>query len=89
MQKQRQKVVKSVKKWDLIGYIYDYVYRVVMLAVVILQLISMEPNSSEQLVILSSSHMNRAKPGNGVMLMRCSWNNLGNKKIMDTTKKVY
>jgi hypothetical protein len=59
MQKQRQKVVKSVKRWDHIGYIYDYVYPAVMLAVVILQLIGMgEPNTSEQLAILSLSHMN-------------------------------
>jgi hypothetical protein len=33
-------------------------YPAVMLAVVILQLIGMEPNTSEQLVILSLSHMN-------------------------------
>jgi hypothetical protein len=51
----------------MIGYTYDYVYHVVMLAAVTLPKISMEPNTSGQLVILSLSHLNPAKIGNGVM----------------------
>jgi hypothetical protein len=45
--------VKSVKKLDLTGYIYVYVYHVVMWAVVILLQINMEQNTSNQPVIQS------------------------------------
>ena len=46
-------VVKSVCKWVLIGFNYDYVCHVVMLAAVILLLINMEQNISKILDILS------------------------------------
>jgi hypothetical protein len=42
-------------KWDLIGYIYGFVYHVVMLYAVILQKINMALNTSKQQLILSSS----------------------------------
>ena len=54
----KTKGCEKCEKMGSYGYIYDYVYPAVMLAVVILQLIGMEPNTSEQLVILSLSHMN-------------------------------
>jgi hypothetical protein len=57
-------------KWDLIGYIYGFVYHVVMLYAVILQKINMALNTSKQQLILSSSHLNPARIGNGVMLTR-------------------
>jgi hypothetical protein len=70
MQKQKQKVVKNVKRWDLIGYICGFVYHVVMLDAVILQKISMALNTSNQQLILSSSHLSLARIGNGAMLTR-------------------
>jgi hypothetical protein len=70
MQKQKQKVVKNVKRWDLIGYIYGFVYHAVMLDAVILQKINMALNTSKQQIILSLSHLSLARIGNGAMLTR-------------------
>jgi hypothetical protein len=44
---------ECAKKSDLTGYIYDYVYHVVMCVAVILLQINMEQNTSNQLGIQS------------------------------------
>ena len=74
--------VKNASKWVLTGYIYVYVYHVVMLDVVIHLPISMVPNTSNQQVILLSNHSNQMKIGNGVTLTSDLWSESTKKYIL-------
>ena len=70
MQKQKQKAVKNAKRLWMSGYIYDFVYLVVMSDVVILRKISMPLNTLEALNIPKSSRLSLMRIGNGAMLTR-------------------